>query len=242
MTDQVGILAAFSGGLLSFISPCVLPLVPAYLSYISGVSLDALKGDASEKGTTSKVVVNTLLFILGFTVVFAALGATASFIGGFLRLYKTYINVIGGLLIIVLGLHLTGLFRIGFLDSEKRFQVQGKPLGLIGSFLIGAAFAFGWTPCIGPILSGILLIAADQKTIADGIFLLVIYSMGLGIPFLLTGIGLNYALSVFKAIKRNYRKIELVSGSLLILIGVMIAAGQFTRLSSWLSRFAPNIG
>jgi cytochrome c-type biogenesis protein len=219
-----------------------LPLVPAYLSYISGVSLDALKGEASEKGAMRKVVINTLLFVAGFTAIFATLGATASFIGRFLILYKTYINVIGGLLIIILGLHLTGLFRIKILDYEKRFHVEGKPLGLIGSFLIGAAFAFGWTPCIGPILSGILLIAADQKTIGDGIFLLVVYSMGLGIPFLLTGIGLNYAMSLFKAIKRNYRKIELVSGCLLIFIGVLIAAGQFTRLSSWLSRFAPNIG
>lgn len=242
MTDQVGILAAFTGGLLSFISPCVLPLVPAYLSYISGVSLDALKGEASEKGAMRKVVTNTLLFVLGFTVVFACLGATASFIGRFLILYKTYINFIGGVLIIILGLHLTGLFRIKILDYEKRFHVQGKPLGMVGSFLIGAAFAFGWTPCIGPILSGILLIAADQKTIRDGILLLVVYSMGLGIPFLLTGIGLNYALGVFKAIKRNYRKIELISGSLLIFIGILIASGQFTRLSGWLSRFTPAFG
>lgn len=242
MTDQVGILAAFSGGILSFISPCVLPLVPAYLSYISGVSLDAMKGEASEKGAMGKVIINTLLFIGGFTLVFAMLGATASYLGRFLILYKTYINVVGGLLIIVLGLHLTGLFRIKILDYEKRFHVEGKPLGLIGSFLIGAAFAFGWTPCIGPILSSILIIAANQKTIVDGIFLLVVYSMGLGIPFFLTGIGLNYAMSLFKAIKRNYKTIELVSGCLLIFIGVLIAAGQFTRLSAWLSRFAPNIG
>lgn len=240
--NEVGILAAFTAGFLSFISPCVLPLVPAYLSYISGVSLDALKGETSEIGSTRKVIINTLLFVLGFTAVFATLGATASFIGQFLRLYKTYINVIGGLLIIILGLHLTGVFRIKILDIEKRFQVQGKPLGLIGSFLIGAAFAFGWTPCIGPILSSILLIAADQKTIMDGVFLLIIYSMGLGIPFLLTGIGLNYAMGVFKAIKRNYRKIELISGTLLIFIGVLIAAGQFTRLSAWLSRFTPTVG
>lgn len=240
--NEVGVFTAFTAGFLSFISPCVLPLVPAYLSYISGVSLDAMKGETSEEGSTRKVIINTVLFVLGFTVVFATLGATASLIGQYLRLYKTYINVIGGLLIIILGLHLTGLFRIKILDYEKRFQVQGKPLGLLGSFLIGAAFAFGWTPCIGPILSSILLIAADQKTITDGIFLLIVYSMGLGIPFLLTGIGLNYAMGVFKAIKRNYRKIELISGSLLIFIGVLIAAGQFTRLSAWLSRFTPAIG
>jgi cytochrome c-type biogenesis protein len=237
MTDQVGLITAFTAGFLSFVSPCVLPLVPAYISYISGVSLEALKGAESEKGASSKVIINTLLFILGFTVVFSTLGATASLIGQYLVLYKNYINIIGGALIIILGLHLTGIFRIKLLEYEKRIHVKEKPLGLIGSFLIGAAFAFGWTPCIGPILSAILLIAADQKTIIDGVFLLVIYSMGLGIPFLITGIALNYALSVFKTIKKNYRKIELASGLLLICIGVLVATDQFTRLSAWLARF-----
>lgn len=183
-----------------------------------------------------KVIINTLLFIAGFTTVFALLGAGASFLGAYLILYKNYINVAGGLLVIILGIHLTGIYRIGLLDYEKRFHMQSKPFGLLGSFLIGAAFAFGWSPCIGPILSSILLLAANQNTIGAGIFLLIVYSMGLGIPFLLTGIALNYAMGAFKAIKRNYKTIEMISGLLLIFIGVLIATSQFTRMSGWLSR------
>jgi cytochrome c-type biogenesis protein len=182
-----------------------------------------------------KVIINTLLFVAGFTVVFASLGATASLIGQYLILYKTYINIVGGILIIILGLHLAGIFRINFLTYERRINVQGKPLGLLSSFLIGGAFAFGWTPCIGPILSSILLIAANQATITDGLFLLILYSAGLGVPFLLTGIAFNYSVRVFKVIKKNYRTIELVSGLLLLFIGVLVATNQFTRISSWLA-------
>jgi len=182
-----------------------------------------------------KVIINTLLFVAGFTVVFASLGATASLLGQYLVLYKTYINVVGGIIIIILGLHLAGIYRIGFLEYEKRINVQGKPLGWISSFLIGGAFAFGWTPCIGPILSSILLIAANQNTVLDGIVLLVLYSAGLGVPFLLTGIAFNYSIRVFKVIKKNYRAIELVSGLLLLFIGVLVATNQFTRMSGWLA-------
>src|SRR5574341_1829263 len=169
-----------------------------------------------------KVIVNTLFFVAGFTVVFATLGAGASWIGQYLVLYKNYINIAGGILIVILGLHLTGVYRIGFLDYEKRFHVKGKPLGFLGSFVIGSAFAFGWTPCIGPILSSILLIAANQATVGDGLFLLILYSAGLGVPFLLTGIAFNYALGFFKVIKRNYRTVEWISGLLLIFIGVLV--------------------
>jgi cytochrome c-type biogenesis protein len=188
-----------------------------------------------------RIVFTTLLFVAGFTVVFATLGATATWLGQYLVLYKTTINIIGGILIIILGLHLAGIFRIGFLDYEKRFQVQGKPLGMISAFLVGAAFAFGWTPCIGPILSSILLLAANQNTISDGIFLLILYSAGLGIPFLLTGLAFNYAVGVFKVIKKHYRLIESISGALLILIGILVATNQFTRLSGWLAgAFGPG--
>jgi cytochrome c-type biogenesis protein len=189
-----------------------------------------------------KVILNTLLFIAGFTTIFATLGATATYFGQYLALYKTEINVAGGLLVILLGLHYMGVFRIKFLDYEKRFNIQGKPLGMISSFLIGAAFAFGWTPCIGPILSSILLLAANQQTIQGGIILLIVYSAGLGISFLITGIALNYALSAFKAIKRNYRTIERISGSLLIIIGVLIATNQFTRISARLAIFDAGLG
>lgn len=188
-----------------------------------------------------------MLFVAGFTLVFALLGATASWLGQYLVLYKSTINIIGGLLIVLLGLHLAGILRIGFLEYEKRFNVEGKPMGLISSFLIGAAFAFGWTPCIGPILSSILLIAANQATVAAGIWLLILYSAGLGIPFLLTGIAFNYAIRVFKTIKRHYYLIESISGALLILIGVLVATNQFTRMSAFLARafgagFEANLG
>ena len=183
----------------------------------------------------NRVVFNTLLFVAGFTAVFAALGATASLLGRYLILYKTMINVVGCILIIILGLHVTGIYRIPFLEYERRINVKGKPFGMIGSFLIGSAFAFGWTPCIGPILSSILLIAANQKTIGGGVFLLVVYSAGLGVPFLLTGIVFNYALRVMKTVKRHYRLIEWISGILLILIGLLVATNQFTRLSGWLA-------
>jgi cytochrome c-type biogenesis protein len=189
-----------------------------------------------------RVILNTLVFIAGFTAVFATLGATASYFGQYLALYKTEINVVGGLLVIVLGLHYMGIFRIKMLDSEKRFNIKGKPLGILGSFLIGATFAFGWTPCIGPILASILFLASNQQTIRDGLFLLIIYSAGLGIPFLLTGIALNYALSAFKMIKRNYRTVETISGSLLILIGLLIATNQFTRISGWLGIYDTGLG
>ena len=238
MTDQVSGLAAFGGGFLSFISPCVLPLVPAYISYISGVSIDALKGETKESGAGRKVILSTLLFVAGFTIVFATLGATASYIGQYLVLYKRTINIVGGIMIIILGIHLSSIYRISFLDYEKRIQVQQKPLGWLSSMLIGAAFAFGWTPCIGPILSAILIVAANQHTIFDGVLLLVLYSLGLGVPFLLTGIGLNYALSVFKKIKKHYRTIELVSGILLMIIGILVATDQFTRISGWLAKFS----
>jgi cytochrome c-type biogenesis protein len=187
------------------------------------------------KSGINRVVFNTLLFVAGFTAVFAALGATATLLGKYLVLYKTMINVVGGILIIILGFHVTGIFRISFLEYEKRINVKGKPLGMIGSFLIGGAFAFGWTPCIGPILSSILLLAANQHTIGGGIVLLVLYSAGLGVPFLLTGIVFNYALRVMKTVKRHYRLIEWISGILLILIGLLVATNQFTRLSGWLA-------
>jgi cytochrome c-type biogenesis protein len=189
-----------------------------------------------------KVIFTTLIFIAGFTVVFATLGATATYFGQYLALYKTEINVVGGLLVILLGLHYMGVFRIKFLDSEKRFNLKGKPLGILGAFVIGATFAFGWTPCIGPILASILFLASNQQTIQGGIFLLIIYSAGLGIPFLLTGIALNFALSAFKLIKRNYRTVETISGSLLILIGALIATNQFTRISIWLGVFDTGLG
>lgn len=183
----------------------------------------------------NKVILNTLLFVAGFTAVFTALGATASLLGQYLMLYKTTINIVGGILIIILGLHMLHVFRIPFLDYEKRFNVQGRPYGFIGSFLIGSAFAFGWTPCIGPILSSILLLAANQETIGGGIFLLLLYSAGLGVPFLLTGIVFNYAIRVMKSIKKHYGVIEWISGLLLIFIGLLVASNQFTRLSGWLA-------
>ena len=237
------IAAAFTSllaGVLSFLSPCVLPLMPAYLSYVSGISLDELQeGDDSHGGRP--VLMGSLGFIAGFSAIFIAFGASATALGRVLR--YAYIPIgsfelrpahIAGMLIILFGLHLIGLLRIPFLYREQRLQLGGGG-GVLQAFVLGAAFAFGWTPCIGPVLAGILAIAGSQETLGRGLFLLSIYSLGLGIPFLLTALSLDRFYRVFDLIKRHFRKIEVVSGVLLIIVGLMISLGQLTRLNSYLS-------
>ena len=237
--EQVTIFMAFFAGIMSFLSPCVLPLVPAYLSFISGVSLDDLKGASNRSQILKKVSVNSIAFILGFSVIFILLGASATVIGQFLQQKMTIIIKVAGVIIILFGLHMIGIYRIKFLNYEKRFHSQSKPVGVIGSFVIGLAFAFGWTPCIGPILAGILLLASSQETIFHGISLLIAYSLGLGVPLFITGIGLNYFLSLFDQIKRHFRIIELVSGCFLIIVGVLIFTNYFSFLSGLLMQWFP---
>jgi cytochrome c-type biogenesis protein len=240
---EVSIITAFIAGIISFISPCVLPLVPAYLSFISGVSLDDIKGQqrAAVLGTVTK---NTIFFVLGFSAVFVAFGATATTIGQFLGENKALISRIAGVLVIIFGLHFIGIYRIKWLLMEKRFQTQGSKVSLLSSFAIGLAFAFGWTPCIGPILAGILAIAATQETVWQGILLLAIYSAGLGLPFLITGLAFNSFLTVSGRIKKHFRLVEAIGGVLLVIVGILLVTNSFTLLSGYISQLFPwlNVG
>jgi cytochrome c-type biogenesis protein len=252
MEENVTLLAAFGAGLLSFISPCVLPLVPGYLSYISGLSLDEMRGGQVAAGGTGvgvavaaapaarrQVVVSSLAFILGFSLVFVALGAAASAIGQFLIEQQAIFSRIAGAIIIVFGLHTMGVLRIEWLYQEKRVQTSRKPAGVVGAALVGIAFAFGWTPCIGPILAGILAVASTQETVGQGVRLLAIYSLGLGVPFLATALMINRFFTAMGRIRRHYHKIEIVSGALLIAIGVLIFTNKFTILAQWLTPYLP---
>ena len=234
--ENVSLFAAFTAGIISFISPCVLPLIPAYLSFISGVSVEEMKSRDRKSQALKKVSVNTILFVLGFSVVFVALGASATFVGDFLLSKLSLFNKIAGAIIILLGLHLLGVFRIRFLNYEKRFHARSRPLGPLGSFLVGLAFAFGWTPCIGPILAGILLLASNQDTVTKGVVLLSAYSLGLGIPFFVTAVSFHTFLSVFGWIKKHFRVVEIISGLFLIIIGFLIFIGSFSALTGFLIR------
>jgi cytochrome c-type biogenesis protein len=245
MEENVTLLAAFGAGLLSFVSPCVLPLVPGYLSYVSGLSLDELRGAAASRpsgsanASTGRVLLASLAFILGFSVVFVALGATASAAGRFLLERLPVLSRIAGAIIIVFGLHTMGVLRIEWLYRTKQVQTSRKPAGLVGAFLVGAAFAFGWTPCLGPILAGILAVGASRETVGDAVQLLATYSMGLGVPFLLTGLAINRFFGAMAKIRRHYHTIEIVSGALLVVIGLLIFTNRFTVIAQWLSPYLP---
>lgn len=237
--DNIGIITAFVFGVLSFISPCVLPIVPGYISFISGVSLLEIEKTGNSKVARHKIILNTLLFVLGFSVVFILLGATATAIGQFLFANLTILSQIAGGIIIIFGLHLAGVFKIKFLNYEKRIHSQLKPLGYLGSFVVGLAFAFGWTPCIGPILGGILALAAQKETVGEGIVLLASYSAGLGIPFVITGFSLSIFYNAFNKIKHHFRKIEIASGVLLIIIGILMMTGSLTIIANYLTKWFP---
>lgn len=240
---HLALLLALFGGVLSFVSPCVLPLVPAYLSYISGISVDDLTRSRKNKAVLMKVSLNSIAFILGFSVVFILLfGATASGIGKFLSYSKPFIMQVAGLIIFIFGLHMIGLFRIQFLYYEKKFHTQSKSLGLLGSFVIGFAFAFGWSPCIGPILTLIMAMAIDQESSGQIISLFAIYSLGLGIPFFLTGVSINKFMSMFDRIKRHFRIVEIVSGGLLIAIGFLYFIDYFEIVNGWFLSIFSTLG
>lgn len=232
-------IAAFLAGLVSFLSPCVLPLVPGYVSLISGAGVEQLK--SQEGQLLRKVMLNSIGFILGFSVVFVSLGAISTEFGQLLAIYKSRLAVIAGIVIILFGLHLTGIFRINALYADKRLHnlKGGSTVG--GAFLIGFAFAFGWTPCVGPILAVILGFAAAQDSVTKGIFLLAVYSLGLAVPFLLTSLGIERFLKFYSRFRAHMHAVEVASGVLLIALGVLLVIGRFTIISNYLSflnRFA----
>ena len=240
MNENVTLLAAFAAGFLSFVSPCVLPLIPGYISFVSGVSLEEMRGESSTQASRSQVFVTSLAFVLGFSIVFVALGATATALGKFLLDQLPLLSKIAGAILIVFGLHTMGVFRLAFLETEKRMQTQRKPAGPLGALVVGLAFAFGWTPCIGPILGGILAVAGSKNSISEGVTLLAVYSMGLGIPFLLTSLAINQFFSATKRIRKYYHAIEVISGVLLVAIGVLIFTGQLTIITRYLQPYLPS--
>jgi cytochrome c-type biogenesis protein len=239
VTD-VSYLAAFVGGFLSFVSPCVLPLIPGYLSFVSGVSMEEFRSGTATTASRRRLLFTSLAFVAGFSLVFIALGASASAIGEFLMSRLPLLGKVAGVLIIIFGMHTMGVFRLRWLDTEKRVQTQRKPAGLMGAMLVGIAFAFGWTPCIGPILGTILVLAGRKETISEGIALLTVYSAGLGIPFLLTSLAVNRFFSASARIRKHYHAIEVASGVLLITIGVLIFTNQFTIIARYLEPYLPT--
>jgi len=237
--ENLNLLTAFLGGVISFLSPCVLPLVPAYMSFISGISFQDMTSETRSADEVKLVMLKSIVFILGFSLVFILLGATATFVGKFLLTHMQTIMKIAGVIIIIFGLHTARVFQIPFLNYEKRFHTSGSELSYLGIFALGLAFAFGWSPCIGPILAAILAMASVQDTVMKGVFLLTAYSLGLGVPFFLTGIATNWFLRVFSGIKRHFRTVEIISGLFLIVIGVMFFFNWFTQLSSLFVRWFP---
>src|SRR5436305_2938213 len=234
------IVIAFAGGLLSFLSPCVLPLVPGYISLMSGVSIDHLKGER-RSGSRRAVIANSLAFNAGLSVIFLALGGTAGLVGAAI-INNVWVRVIGGLVIIVFGLHLIGLLKIKYFYKDTRRFSNNEPAGILGSLMLGIAFAAGWTPCIGPILGGIIGLAATSGGWKGGLLLSAFYSAGLAVPFLLTGLGINQFLSFYSKFRQHLHKVEVVSGIILILIGVLVMSNRVTMLaSSRLAGWLPNL-
>ena len=237
MTNSLNLATAFGAGLVSFLSPCVLPLIPGYLSFISGLSLQELQSGAVGSAAGRRAFVSSFWFVLGFSLVFITLGASATVLGALLLQKIAVLRIAAGGLIVVFGLHLIGIFRIPFLQYEKKIDVRKKPVTWLGALVVGAAFAFGWTPCIGPILAGILALAATQETIGQGMLLLTAYSAGLGLPFLATSLGVESFLRFSSAFRRHLRAVEVMSGLLLVVIGILIMADRLGLLAKYLGFF-----
>ena len=239
-SQNITIGIAFAAGVLSFLSPCVLPLVPGYISLMSGVSVDQLKEGGSGGHARRAVILNSLAFNAGLSVIFLALGTTAGFVGASI-ISNPWVRGIGGVIIILFGLQLIGLLKISTLYKDTRFFSNEKPRGPLGSFTLGIAFAAGWTPCIGPILGGILGLAAASGGWRSGLTLSAFYSAGLAVPFLLTGLGINQFLAFYGKFRRHLHKVEIISGVILIVVGLLVMTGKSTLLtSSWLAKYMPN--
>jgi cytochrome c-type biogenesis protein len=241
MNGHVPYLAALIAGLVSFLSPCVLPLVPPYLVYLAGTSLERFADKEPEPRVKRETVVAALLFVLGFSTVFVSLGASASVIGGLLRAYSGPLATVAGVMIIVMGLHFLGITPIALLHRQKRLEVA-KPAGLWGAYMMGLAFAFGWTPCIGPILAAILTVAASENTVSKGASLLAVYSLGLGIPFVVAALAIEPFAKFLARFKKHLAKVEMAMGALLVLTGIAFLTGSVTQMSVWLLEMFPVLG
>jgi len=240
MIHPVSISAALIAGLVSFLSPCVLPLVPPYLVYLTGATIEHLENAETVSASRRAVMMSALLFVLGFSTVFVALGASASLIGSLIRAWSAELSIVAGIVIIIMGLHFLGLTRIAFLMREGRLPIP-KPVGLWGAYVMGLAFAFGWTPCIGPILAAILSIAAAEATVAKGAGLLAVYSAGLGIPFLIAAFMVERFSSLFARMKRHLVSVERAMGVLMVLTGIGFLTGAVSSVSTWLLETFPAL-
>lgn len=243
MTTEVSIPLAFLGGILSFISPCVLPLVPSYISFVTGISFEELTADGDNKELKKVILFNSLMFILGFSTVFVViLGSSAQLLGSLFMEYQDVVRKIGGLAIMLLGVHIIGIINFGILQRDKRFHFfREKPSGMLGSFLVGIGFAAGWTPCIGPILSAIFAVAATSESPWSGMVLFIAYSAGLAIPFLLTSLGINTFLKHFNRLKKHMRAVSVVTGLFLIATGLLIFTNSLGIIGSYLNSLMPSL-
>jgi cytochrome c-type biogenesis protein len=239
--NNVGILTALAGGLISFVSPCVLPLVPPYLCYIGGVSIDELEQTEPGRSRAPSVVPAAIAFVLGFSTVFVVLGATASVIGRTVANYLNVLTIVGGVLIILMGLHFLGFFRLALLHREARFHVRDLRPGIVGAYGLGLAFAFGWTPCIGPVLAAILAVAGSSDTVGQGAFLLMVYSLGLGIPFLIAALFAPIFLASLRRFRRFLPMVEKGMGAFLVLTGIVFLSGQMATVSYWMLETFPGL-
>ncbi|MGE0276044.1 MAG: cytochrome c biogenesis CcdA family protein [Nitrospiraceae bacterium] len=234
---QTSLMTAFLAGLLSFVSPCVLPLLPSYLMFITGLSFDQLSDPAERHRLRHTIMVNALLFIAGFSLVFIAFGASASLIGQLLTDYQQLIRKVGGVLIVLFGLYVMGILNLRFLMTEKRIHLHNRPAGYAGSVLIGATFAAGWTPCVGPVLGTMLMYASTTDTLADGVTLLAFYSLGLGLPLFAAAMGVDRFLASFKRVRRYQKAVSAASGLFLIIFGVIIYSDSLALLTSLFERY-----
>ncbi len=240
-TQAIGLVVAFAAGLLSFLSPCVLPLIPSYVSFITGMSLDELTVTEERRPLVQRtVLVHGLLFVLGFTLVFVILGASATFLGSLFAYASRWVERVGGVLLIVFGLYLLGALRLPGATREWRVHMSDKPLGYFGTVLVGVTFGAGWTPCIGPVLGGILTLAATRGSVGDGVALLLVYSLGLALPFLAAALLLGRFLSGARRVGRWLPWVSRISGVLLLVLGVLLITGSFTTLSGMLARWTPD--
>lgn len=237
--ESLGVAVAFSAGLLSFLSPCVLPLFPSYLSFITGMSVDRLAADVSV-GSRGRVVLHSLAFIVGFSFVFIALGASFSAAGQFLLDYREWIRIAGGLFIIVFGLYIAGILRVGIFGRTRQIEIKTKPAGYLGTFAVGVTFAIGWTPCVGPILGSILSLAGTAETVRKGIGLLMAYSAGLALPFFLSSLALGAFLKFFKRYRAAMPVVERVAGVLLVFVGLLVVTNYFVILNSYAISLTPQ--
>jgi len=233
---DISLFIAFAAGLLSFVSPCVLPLVPSYVTYITGLTMEELTNETTRARVRGTIIINSLLFIAGFSAVFIAFGASASLAGQLLLTYQDFIRKLGGVLIVVFGLYVMGLIKLKFLMAEKRVHFTSRPAGYIGSFLVGVAFAAGWTPCVGPILGTILVYASTTDSMMTGVKLLSSYSLGIALPLFITALAVDSFLNYFKKIRAYMYSISVVSGVFLVVVGVMLYTNSLTLLTSALER------